>query len=82
MCVQQMMFGKNTYNLSNIGPQLHVVLIVWITKYLIELNYTVTFVKIYFCYVLYKIKRGGNHISFLYVMIFKLLINTTFGVVL
>jgi hypothetical protein len=55
MCAQRMMFGKNTYNLSNTGSQLHVVLIVWITKYLIELNYTVTFVKIYLCYVLYKI---------------------------
>jgi len=41
MSVQRMMFCKNTYSLSKLGPQLHLVLIICITKYFIELNYTV-----------------------------------------
>jgi hypothetical protein len=82
MCVQRMMFGKNTYSLSKLGPQLHLVLIICVTKYFMQLNYTVTFVKASFCYVLYKIKHRENHISFLYLVIFKLLISTTLGVLL
>jgi hypothetical protein len=82
MSVQRMMFGKNSYTLSKLGPQLHLVMIICITMYFIEQNYTVTFVKMCFCYVLYKIKHRASHISFLYLMIFKLLISTTLGVLL
>jgi hypothetical protein len=82
MCVQRMMFGKNTYSLSKLVTQLHLVLIICITKYFIKLNYTVTFVKMCFCYVLYTVTHRENHISFLYLMIFKLLISTTLGVLL
>jgi hypothetical protein len=82
MSVQRMMFGKNTYSFSKLGPQLHLVLTMCITEYFIELKYTVTFVKMCFRYILYKIKHKANHISFLYLMIFKLLISTTLGVLL
>jgi len=61
MSVQRTMFGKNTYTLSKLGPQLYLVLIICITKYFIELNYTVTFVKMCFCYVFYKIKQSKSH---------------------
>jgi hypothetical protein len=49
MCVQRMIFGKTTYNISKPCPQLHLVLVICITKYFIELNYTVTFAFVMYC---------------------------------